>query len=91
MAELVERIYTDEDGKPADETTATRLTVKSGGHVTHETVYLDDDGDPTPQSVATRLRTTLYDADGSVAEVREEPDDDLDDREWDDGELGGEG
>ena len=48
MADSVELIYSDEDGKPADETTATRLTVKSGGHVTHETLYLDDDGDPTP-------------------------------------------
>jgi YD repeat-containing protein len=67
--------YTDPDGNPADETTATRLTVTSGGKVRAVLDYLDDDGNPTPQSTATRVSATTYDAAGNMMSVVVEPDD----------------
>jgi hypothetical protein len=70
--------YTDENGKPADETRATRMTCTSGGVVKHESVFLDEEGNAVPQPDAWHVVTTVYDEAGHVVEVRDSLHDDDD-------------
>jgi YD repeat-containing protein len=69
VSERDEISYTGADGNPADELTATRATVRSGGVVRAVLDYVDDDGNPAAQSAATRVSTTRYDAAGNMTQV----------------------